>query len=62
VPFDDPAKGDILVFMNCGAYSVTDGMALFLSREMPQIQAYSEKDGPVLLRDTIETDRFNCRM
>lgn len=62
VPFDDPAKGDILVFMNCGAYSVTEGMALFLSREMPQIQAYSEKDGPVLLRDTIETDRFNCRM
>lgn len=30
-------KGDILIFKNCGAYSITEGMALFLSRELPAV-------------------------
>ena len=29
--------GDILVFKNTGAYSMTEGISLFLSRDLPQI-------------------------
>ena len=29
--------GDLLVFENAGAYSVTEGLGLFLSRDLPQI-------------------------
>ncbi len=44
--FDSLAIGDILVFCRTGAYSVTEGMAVFLSREMPQVSVYSEKSFP----------------
>ena len=33
--------GDILEFAHCGAYSVTEAPALFLSRQLPAIYAYS---------------------
>ena len=52
-------KGDCLVFEKCGAYSVTEGMALFLSRELPQIQFYSKEHGFAVIRDTVETNIFN---
>jgi len=52
-------KGDCLVFEKCGAYSVTEGMALFLSRELPQIQFYSKEHGFTVIRDTVETNIFN---
>ena len=34
---EKPCENDILVFHNTGAYSVTEGMALFLTRELPAI-------------------------
>ena len=34
--------GDILEFAHCGAYSVTEAPALFLSRQLPAIYAYSK--------------------
>ena len=51
--------GDILVFERTGAYSVMEGMAVFLSREMPQINLYSKQTGLTRVRDLIYTDRFN---
>lgn len=58
--FDSPKPGDILVFERCGAYSVTEGMALFLSRELPQV-LLAKKDGSIeIMRDIIETSKFNC--
>ena len=54
--------GDILVFERTGAYSVMEGMAVFLSREMPQVWLYSEQNGPVMLREMLYTDRFNTPM
>lgn len=51
---------DILVFENLGAYSVTEAMFLFLSRDMPKIYFYSEKTGLLLVRDTIETHLLNA--
>lgn len=57
--FEDLAIGDILVFEYTGAYAVTEGMALFLSREMPEVSIYSHATGLVKLRDTLYTDVFN---
>ena len=49
---------DILVFSHLGAYSVTEGIALFLSRDMPKVFAYH--NGKItLLRDTLETWEMN---
>ena len=39
----DPQKGDILVFTRCGAYSVTEGISHFLSRDLPAVYLYHEK-------------------
>lgn len=50
---------DILVFENLGAYSVTEAMYLFLSRDMPRVYFYSEESGLTLIRDTIATHLWN---
>ena len=54
-------KGDILVFEKCGAYSVTEGMALFLSRELPQIAFYAKESGFSVARETMETNIWNSQ-
>lgn len=59
VPFSGLAIGDVLVFHRTGAYSAMEGMAIFLSREMPQIWLNSKEKGLVLMRDHLWTDRFN---
>lgn len=51
--------GDCLVFADCGAYSVTEGMALFLSRELPQIVFYSKDGGFKQVRGFVPTYRIN---
>lgn len=51
--------GDYLGFGRCGAYSVTEGSALFLSRKMPRIYLFSQKDGAKLMRDFVATDKLN---
>lgn len=45
VSFPKLKEGDYFIFENCGAYSVTEGMSLFLSRDLPQIVFYSEEKG-----------------
>ena len=51
--------GDVLVFCRTGAYSLYEGMSLFLSRELPAIYLYCEKDGLRQAREIINTDIFN---
>lgn len=51
--------GDILVFHRTGAYSAMEGMALFLSREMPAVALYSRQTGLKIVRNQIHTDIFN---
>lgn len=51
--------GDVLAFHNAGAYSMTEAIHLLLSRRMPGIYFYSEKDGLRLIRDRVETYPFN---
>ena len=53
------SMGDVLVFERTGAYSVMEGMAVFLSREMPEVSLYSEAEGLVKVRQMLATDVFN---
>ncbi|MBS6396193.1 MAG: alanine racemase [Clostridiales bacterium] len=59
LPLLDARVGDYLVFHNIGAYSVTEGIYLFLSRRLPKICLYSEEEGVRLLRENLETWTFN---
>ncbi|MBE5798564.1 MAG: diaminopimelate decarboxylase [Clostridiales bacterium] len=52
------AQQDVLAFHNIGAYSVTEGPALFLSRNMPRIILANES-GARLVRDTIHSSAIN---
>ena len=56
---NSPQEGDILVFENIGAYSVTEGIYLFLSRNLPKIYFYSEKNGLELRREETPTYKLN---
>jgi diaminopimelate decarboxylase len=59
VALRDLQVGDVLVFHRTGAYSVSEGMSVFLSREMPRVALYNDKNGLTLVRDFIYTDKFN---
>ncbi|MBR5301265.1 MAG: alanine racemase [Clostridia bacterium] len=52
------AQQDVLAFGNIGAYSVTEGPALFLSRNMPRI-ILADDSGTRLVRDTIHSSAIN---
>lgn len=51
--------GDIVIFYNVGAYSVTEGIYLFLSRMMPRILLYDEKNGVKIVREIYDTSILN---
>lgn len=59
IDLQKPAHGDVFVFCHCGAYSVTEAIALFLSRDMPKIFLYQEGELR-LIRDKVESWRMNC--
>ncbi len=61
IPIGTPECGDRIVFYNIGAYSVTEGIYLFLSRMMPKIIAYSKETGAVVYRDYTPSDVVNSR-
>lgn len=56
----DAKVGDLLVFYNLGAYSMTEGIHLFLSRRMPSIVLYSKRNGYRVVRKPRETWELNC--
>lgn len=59
VQLDSLEIGDILVFERTGAYSAMEGMAVFLSREMPVIALYDPDAGLKVVRERMDTDRLN---
>jgi diaminopimelate decarboxylase len=59
VSLDDLREGDVLAFHNAGAYTVTEGYALFLSRTMPRVILKRADGGYELARDFIETSTLN---
>lgn len=58
---DNPKIGDILVFENSGAYSVTEGISLFLSRALPAVSLYTEKNGLEFVRKANEIYKLNSK-
>lgn len=59
VTLHNPEKGDVICFKRCGAYAATEGMAMFLSRELPQV-LICRTDGKIeKLRDQMETYLFH---
>jgi len=50
--------GDMIVFKNTGAYSTTEGISLFLSRELPKV-LIKNGDNTVLVRANIKTSKLN---
>ena len=58
--FTNLKRGDILAFANIGAYSVTEGIHLFLSRTMPRILLYHGEGNVEVARDYMETSGLNC--
>lgn len=58
-PLGDVKIGDVLVFERVGAYSITEGMLHFLSRNLPEVFFNSEKEGMVSVRKPIESYRMN---
>ena len=59
VTLHNPEKDDVICFKRCGAYAATEGMAMFLSRELPQV-LICRTDGKIeKLRDRVETYPFH---
>ena len=51
--------GDIIVFKNVGAYSATEGIALFLSRDLPKVIKLNEDNSIEIIRDNTSTYQLN---
>lgn len=51
--------GDIIVFKNAGAYCATEGIALFLSRDLPNIIRINENGSIEIIRKDISTFQLN---
>ena len=73
LPIGTPDMRDKIIFYNIGAYSVTEGIYLFLSRKMPKIIAIdydisNENLSDVndikveTYREIVQTDRINSRI
>ena len=59
VDINELSIGDTFIFKKVGAYSSTEGISLFLSRDLPKIVLY--KNGTtILIRDIISTSGINC--
>lgn len=57
--FQGLSRGDLLVFCNIGAYSVTEGLGLFLSRTLPAVILYRGEDDWELVREHLESSGIN---
>lgn len=59
ISLKNPQIGDMLVFENIGAYSVTEGNYLFLSRDLPTLYMKKENGELVEIRESISSYKIN---
>lgn len=59
MPFGDVHVGDVVLFERTGAYCMTEGISLFLSRDLPRIIVVDKRDNLNLVRDRMETYSLN---
>lgn len=60
-PLSEIVPGDLLVFERTGAYSMTEGMSLFLSRNLPAVACYRKAEGFRLLREQTPSYPMNMQ-
>jgi diaminopimelate decarboxylase len=60
LPLHDLKAGDLLIFRNTGAYSMTEGISLFLSRDLPAVWLLYADGRLIKVREDTETYRWNC--
>ena len=58
-PLPDLALGDVLAFENAGAYCMTEGISLFLSRDIPAVYLLFENGTAVQVRKAFDTATLN---
>ena len=58
LPVSNLEIGDIFVFKNTGAYSMTEGISLFLSRDLPKVVVVQGGEMKIV-RENINTYKFN---
>ena len=58
LPLAAPSVGDVIRFDKVGAYSVTEGIYLFLSRDLPNVY-FKRGDKLTLVRKSVHTDEIN---
>lgn len=59
VPLPDVSIGDVLCFRNAGAYCMTEGISLFLSRDLPAVILIHPDGTKALVRAPFETYPLN---
>ena len=57
-----PRPGTLLAFRRTGGYSICEGFALLLSRDVPAVVIASEANGPRLVRGHVGLDPLNTPM
>lgn len=59
LPLSNLKIGDVLVFSKTGAYCATEGISLFLTRELPEVVILDENGKFTSVRKPTETELFN---
>lgn len=59
MPLPSVQTGDVLCFHNTGAYCMTEGISLFLSRDIPAIYLIKENSEIICVRKSYETSDMN---
>lgn len=59
LPVPDLKCGDLFAFSSTGAYCMTEGISLFLSRALPRIVLLMPDGRSLLVRDALPTDEIN---
>ena len=59
LPLKGLALGSVLAFEKTGAYSMTEGISLFLSRDLPRVAIVDANGRSRLVREGIRTEPFN---
>lgn len=60
-PLMNPAPGDLLIFERVGAYSVTDGISLSGSQDLPEVHFFSQEMGMEQARERQGTCIWNMK-
>jgi len=58
-PLQNVCINDLLVFKKLGAYAITEGIYLFLSRDLPKVMFYNSAKGIQLVREGLPTYPLN---